>query len=83
MGYLALERMVRLAGDSKAAMVYADNYQVVEGKKSNAPVIDYQFGSLRDDFNFGSVLFFCTKALKLLLLKLMRNILQPVFMTFV
>lgn len=64
MGYLALERMVRLAGDSKAAMVYADNYQVVEGKKSNAPVIDYQFGSLRDDFNFGSVLFFCTKALK-------------------
>ena len=64
MGYLALERMVRLATDSKAAMVYADNYQVVEGKKSNAPVIDYQFGSLRDDFNFGSVLFFCTKALK-------------------
>ncbi len=64
MGYLALERMVRLAGDSKAAMVYADNYQIVEGKKSNAPVIDYQFGSLRDDFNFGSVLFFCTKALK-------------------
>ena len=64
MGYLALERMVRLATDSKAAMVYADNYQVVEGKKSNAPVIDYQFGSLRDDFNFGSVLFFCTKSLK-------------------
>ncbi|MBR5332752.1 MAG: glycosyltransferase family 2 protein [Muribaculaceae bacterium] len=64
MGYLALERMVRLATDSKAAMVYADSYQVVEGKKSNAPVIDYQFGSLRDDFSFGSVLFFNTAALK-------------------
>lgn len=64
MGYLALERMVRLAGDSKAAMVYADSYEVVDGKKSNAPVIDYQFGSLRDDFNFGSVLFFNTTALK-------------------
>ena len=64
MGYLALERMVRLANDSKAAMVYADSYQIVEGKKSNAPVIDYQFGSLRDDFSFGSVLFFSTKALK-------------------
>ena len=64
MGYLALERMVRLANDSKAAMVYADNYQIVDGKKSNAPVIDYQFGSLRDDFNFGSVLFFNTNALK-------------------
>ena len=64
MGYLALERMVRLATDSKAAMVYADSYEVVDGKKSNAPVIDYQFGSLRDDFNFGSVLFFNTTALK-------------------
>ena len=64
MGYLALERMVRLANDSKAAMVYADSYEVVDGKKSNAPVIDYQFGSLRDDFNFGSVLFFNTTALK-------------------
>ena len=64
MGYLALERMVRLADDSKAAMVYADNYQIVDGKKSNAPVIDYQFGSLRDDFNFGSVLMFNTAMLK-------------------
>ncbi|MGM9843261.1 MAG: glycosyltransferase family 2 protein [Muribaculaceae bacterium] len=64
MGYLALERFVRLAGDSKAAMLYADSYSVVDGKRTNAPVIDYQFGSLRDDFNFGSVLFFCTKAFK-------------------
>ncbi len=64
LGYLALERMVRLATDSKAAMVYADSYQVLDGKKSNAPVIDYQFGSLRDDFNFGPVLMFNTEILK-------------------
>lgn len=57
-GYFALDRFVKIAADSKAGMVYADSYTVVEGKKSNAPVIDYQFGSLRDDFNFGSVLFF-------------------------
>lgn len=63
-GYFALERFVRLARDSKAAMLYADSYLVVEGKKSNAPVIDYQFGSLRDDFNFGSVLFFNTADFK-------------------
>lgn len=44
--------------------VYADHYQVTEGKQSNAPVIDYQFGSLRDDFNFGSVLLFKASALK-------------------
>lgn len=58
-GYFALERLVRLAGDSRAAMLYADSYSVVDGKKSNVPVIDYQFGSLRDDFNFGNLLFFC------------------------
>ncbi len=64
MGYFALDRFVRLAGDSKAGMMYTDSYTVIEGKKSNAPVIDYQEGSLRDDFNFGSVLFFNTEVLK-------------------
>ncbi len=64
MGYFALDRFVRLAGDSKAGMMFADSYTVIEGKKSNAPVIDYQEGSLRDDFNFGSVLFFNTEVLK-------------------
>ena len=57
-GYFALERFARLAEDSQAGMLYSDSYTVIDGKKSNAPVIDYQFGSLRDDFNFGSVLFF-------------------------
>ena len=64
MGYFALDRFVRLAEDSKAGMLYADSYTVVEGKKANSPVIDYQFGSLRDDFNFGSVLFFNTADFK-------------------
>lgn len=64
MGYFALDRFVKLAKDSKAGMLYADYYTVVEGKKTNSPVIDYQFGSLRDDFNFGSVLFFNTADFK-------------------
>ncbi|MCM1066591.1 MAG: glycosyltransferase family 2 protein [Muribaculaceae bacterium] len=59
-GYLALDRLVRIARDSKAGMVYADHYTVVDGARTKAPVIDYQEGSLRDDFNFGSVLFFNT-----------------------
>jgi hypothetical protein len=58
LGYFALDRFVRLAQDSDAGMLYADSYTVVADKQTNAPVIDYQFGSLRDDFNFGSVLFF-------------------------
>lgn len=64
MGYFALDRFVRLAQDSKAGMLYADYYTIVEGVKTNSPVIDYQFGSLRDDFNFGSVLFFNTADFK-------------------
>ena len=64
LGLFALERMIHIAEDSGAGMVYADHYQVTEGKQTNAPVIDYQFGSLRDDFNFGSVLLFKTEAFK-------------------
>jgi hypothetical protein len=64
LGYFALERFAKIASDSGAGMLYADSYTIVDGKKSNAPVIDYQFGSLRDDFNFGSVLFFNTKYFK-------------------
>lgn len=63
-GYFAPDRFAKIARDSHAGMVYSDYYTVVEGKKSNAPVIDYQFGSLRDDFNFGSVLFFNTADFK-------------------
>ncbi|MBQ8224061.1 MAG: glycosyltransferase family 2 protein [Bacteroides sp.] len=64
LGMFALERMIMLAEDSAAGMVYADRYQVKEGKQTNAPVIDYQSGSLRDDFDFGSALLFNTAALK-------------------
>ena len=62
LGLFALERMIHIVEDSGAGMVYADRYQVKEGKQTNAPVIDYQFGSLRDDFDFGSVLLFRTDA---------------------
>jgi hypothetical protein len=63
-GYFALERMIRIAEDAAAGMVYADYYAIVGGEKKNHPVIDYQEGSLRDDFNFGSLLCYNTTALK-------------------
>ena len=63
-GMFAFERMIHIAEDSNAGMVYADHYQVAEGVQKNAPVIDYQPGSLRDDFNFGSVLLYKASALK-------------------
>ena len=64
LGYLALERLLQIAQDTEAGMVYADHFQVKGDEQVKAPVIDYQKGSLRDDFDCGSVLFFNAKALK-------------------
>ncbi|MDT3387577.1 MAG: glycosyltransferase [Bacteroidota bacterium] len=65
MGFLALERMLQIAEATHAGMLFADHYNVsADGKRTDAPVIDYQFGSLRDDFDFGSVLLFRTDAYK-------------------
>lgn len=63
-GLFALERMMQVAEDSGAGMTYADRYQRKAGETVCAPVIDYQQGSLRNDFDFGSVLLFRTDALK-------------------
>ena len=64
LGYMALERLLQIAQDTNAGLVYADHYQVKGGELVKALVIDYQKGSLRDDFDFGSVLFFDAAALK-------------------
>ena len=64
LGYFALERMIGISKDTNAGMSYADHYQVIGKERKSAPVIDYQKGSLRDDFNFGSVLLFNAKAFK-------------------
>lgn len=60
----ALERFVAITRDTKAGMVYADLYEVKEGKRSEHPLIDYQLGSIRDNFDFGAVLFFSSAAVK-------------------
>lgn len=59
-GNNTLERFLRVADDTDAVMVYADHYKMVEGNMEKHPVIDYQSGSLRDDFDFGSL--WCIKA---------------------
>ena len=59
LGQGALERMAQVAADSGAMMIYADHYEkkVVDGewKTEKHPAIDYQLGSVRDDFDFGSL----------------------------
>jgi len=64
LGQKALERFVQIAEDTQSGMVYSNYLAIKNGKVENQPVIDYQEGSLRDDFNFGSVLFYRTEILK-------------------
>ena len=66
-GLYALERFLRTADDTGAVMVYSDHYSMVRNEEDESatnghatllikhPVIDYQAGSLRDDFDFGSI----------------------------
>lgn len=63
-GLYALERFASIVDDTRAGMTYADYYAVKENVRTSHPVIDYQKGSLRDDFDFGPVLFYRSAALK-------------------
>lgn len=58
------ERLLQIAEDTGAAMVYSDRFCFLGGKLVEAPVIDYQQGSLRDDFDFGGVQLYRSDALK-------------------
>ena len=63
MGMLALDRIIGVAEDTGADMLYADHYELITGPDGETvrrkhPLIDCQRGALRDDFDFGSVLVF-------------------------
>ena len=58
MGLFALDRIISIAEDTKADMLYADHYEMLDGYRRRHPLIDCQKGALRDDFDFGSVLVF-------------------------
>ena len=62
-GLYALERFLRTADDTGAVMVYSDHYSLEEGALTKHPTIDYQAGSLRDDFDFGSLWLIKSQAL--------------------
>ena len=64
LGSRALERMTDYLSVPSCGMVYADRYEETEGELRPHPVIDYQAGSVRDDFDFGSLILYRTEALK-------------------
>lgn len=57
-GQFAFERMLNVASATDAAMIYSDYYEIKDEVTTPHPVIDYQAGSLRDDFNFGYLMLF-------------------------
>lgn len=64
LGQGAIERLAQVAEYTEAPMVYADYMEMKDGILAPHPVIDYQLGSLRDDFNFGPVRFYRAEVLK-------------------
>ena len=58
-----LDRMLRIASDSDASMIYSDRNDLIDGKLQPHPVIDYQIGSIRDDFDLGSLVLVKTSLL--------------------
>ncbi|HEX8524867.1 MAG TPA: glycosyltransferase family A protein, partial [Tepidisphaeraceae bacterium] len=60
----ALNRFLQIAQSTGAGLVYADYHEVKKGVRSPHPTTDYQLGSLKDDFTFGSILFLNSDVLK-------------------
>lgn len=56
--YRAEQRMAQVMSYTGAKMVYSDRF----ANGAAAPVIDYQAGSLRDDFDFGAITMWDTQA---------------------
>lgn len=54
-GYQALRRMWSVASGVDAAVVYADRYVMRNGEMVKSPTMDFYYGSVRDDFDFGPV----------------------------
>ena len=63
-GQFGIDRLLAIAEGTGSGLVYADYHDMKEGIRTPHPVIDYQLGSIRDDFNFGSVMLFNAEAFK-------------------
>ena len=64
LGHGALERLVDVAAESGAGIAYSDCYAVKNGLKTEHSLIDYQLGSVRDNFDFGALMLLSCKPVK-------------------
>jgi len=64
LGQFALDRFISVAESTAAGLAYSDYYEIKNETSQPHPTIEYQEGSVRDDFNFGYLLLFNTAAIK-------------------
>ena len=64
LGYGSILRMFNVASGLNASILYADRYKVKDGQRYASPTIDIQYGSVRDDFDYGSVRIVSTAMMK-------------------
>lgn len=69
-----LERFIAAAERKGAGLFYGNYYELKAGSKIEHPTIDYQLGSVRDDFDLGPLILFSTAAVKMALKKYGRTI---------
>ncbi len=65
----SMRRLLRIAGKTQAGITYSDFIEQKGNDFIPHPLIDYQQGSIRDDFNFGHILIFSVAAIKTALQK--------------
>lgn len=63
-GYKAIDRMISVGVDVCADWLYSDRHIKNGSKLEDVVAADYQYGSLRDDFDFGPLLIVSKKSLK-------------------
>jgi len=60
----SLNRLILIAEQNNSGWLYTDFYLNIKKVKTHHPLIDYQPGSIRDDFNFGHIILIKTSVFK-------------------
>lgn len=63
-GPFAVDRFLQVAQETGAGLVYGDYWDLRGEKRTPHHLIDYRLGSIRDDFNFGSIILLNSTILK-------------------
>lgn len=68
-----IDRLLKVAEDTQAKLIYSDYNENGNNTKASHPLIDYQIGSVRDDFDFGKAILMNTASIRSVLSMLNYN----------